>query len=919
MGWSFYRLVRSPTSADNVTGGAGDDLIVGLQAAAGATYSLLDKIAGGDGTDTFELTNSQNAVAVAPASLSGVENLIYRATDGGADIDLANFASVTSFTLDRPVAGVDVEGVALTDTVVISQLSATSDTTLTYGGTLTGAADASAITINGATAGADLELSGDVETITVNVGAATSLADLVLDAGTTTLVVNADANLTVATTLTGTGVTSLTVTGAGNLTITPDLADATATVNASAATGNINVDAGDVAEAAVGTTDFTFTGGAGNDTLDLSSLNVAREVQIDMGAGNDLVILDGAFIATTADAANGGDGDDTLRYTASTTLDADFSTQVSGFETLEVSGAATITMATLSEFAPNNFKSIVADAAADDDGGLVVVSLDGLVTGATVTLDAAAGAATRDGDATENNDGVELNVSLATDGTADSITINVAESYEEIGDDAEDDFETVNLNFTGTANGVIDTVDFGAAKALNITSTTGKDLTLGAVTTATTAVVDATASSDDLTIVFGNAIKSFAGSSETNTITLAAGDLASTSTFAGGAATDDVLNATLTQDQNTGILNVSAFENLRITTEAGNNDAAVIDVRNLSDVATIRITAGDAADTATINRINDGVTLQFGSAMGAITTSTQTGTTQTIQALGNFTMAGVTLDAATTTLNVIASDGDTTGDEAGIDLDGLTGVALTSVVITGIDDADLGTVAATVTSIDGSAMTGALTVTAGGANGTIKGGTDADSLTGGAGRDVITGGDGIDTISGGAGIDTYIFAASGTANDQDNLTIVVADDKLDFTAFSSGAISVEKNGGLGTSINEFASNAADDVDITGKLVLLDDATDDDDGDDAVDTAAEIAALIDGAGDVFSIQAGGKAIVLTGNATLDNTTANDTLLKIFFVHDANGDGDVSDSNEVVAVGTTTVDFDLDTFATTNFLL
>lgn len=853
-------------------------------------------------------------MAVAPASIASIENLIYRATDAGADIDLGNFASVTSLTLDRPVAGVDVSGVATSDTLVISQLSATSDTTLTYGGTLTGTADASAITLNGATAGADLELSGAVETVTLNVGAAASLADLVFDAGTTTLVVNADANLTVATTLTGAGVTSLTANGAGNLTLTPNLAAATVSVNGAAATGNINVKAGNVNEAAVGTTDFTFTGGTGNDTLDLSATDGDDEIQISMGAGNDLVILDEVTVKTTADAIDGGDGDDTLRYTGSTTLDADFSTQVSNIETLEVAATATITMAALDEFAPKNFKSTVADGAAGNSR--VVLSMDGLATGSTITLDAAAAAVTRD---SADDDGVELNVSLTTDGTADSITINFAESYEEISDDAEDDFETVNLNFTGSADGVVEVVDFGSAKALNITSTTGKDLSLSAVTTATTAVVDATGSSDDLTIVFSNAIKSYAGSSETNTITLAAGDLASTSTFTGGAAADDVLNATLTANQNTGILNVSGFENLRVTTDNAGADAAVIDVRNLSDLTALRITAGNAADTATINRINDGTTLQFGSAMGAITTSTQTGTTQTIQAMGNYTMAGITLDAATTTLNVVASDGDTTGDEAGLDLNGLTGVALTSIVITGIDDADLGTVAATVTSIDGSAMTGALTVTAGGANGTILGGTDADSLTGGAGKDVITGGDGIDTISGGAGIDTYVFAASGTANDQDNLTIVVADDKLNFTAFSSGAISVEQNGALGTAINEFASNAAADVDITGKLVLLDDATDDDDGDDAVDTAAEIAALIDGAGDVFSIQAGGKAIVLSGNATLDNTTANDTLLKIFFVHDANGDGDVSDSNEVVAVGTTTVDFDLDTFTTTNFLL
>lgn len=850
--------------------------------------------------------------------MSGVENLIYRATDGGEDIDLANFASVTSFTLDRPVAGVDVAGVALTDTVVISQLSATSDTTLTYGGTLTGAADASAITINGATAGADLELSGDVETITVNVGAATSLADLVLDAGTTTLVVNADANLTVATTLTSTGLTSLTATGAGNLTLTPNLDAATVSVNGAAATGNINVKAGNVAEAAVGTTDFTFTGGVGNDTLDLSATDGDDEIQISMGAGNDLVILDEVTVKTTADAIDGGDGDDTLRYTGSTTLDADFSTQVSNIETLEVAATATITMAALDEFAPKNYKSTVADGAAGNSR--VVLSMDGLATGSTITLDAAAAAVTRDA---ADNDGVELNVSLTTDGLADSITINFAESYEEISDDAEDDFETVNLNFTGSADGVVEVVDFGAAKALNITSTTGKDLSLSAVTTATTAVVDATGSSDDLTIVFSTAIKSFAGSSETNVITLAASDLASTSTFTGGAASDDILIGTFGANQDAGIVNVSKFETVRLNISGANT----IDLRNSADISTITVLAANAGtDDLTVNRLADGMVITTAAAFDVLTTSTQTGTSQSLKFTANVAVDNLVLDAATTSLTVISDDGDATKGEAmgsiGTDI---TGAALTTIIVQGGDDMALAGIPATVTTVDGSASSGIVTATV--TNGTatvIKGGIDADVLTGAAGKDTITGGKGADSLSGEAGIDTYVFADTGANNGTDVFTtaggansIVVADDKLNLSAF--GSITIEQNGGLGTAIVAFQDTAVTDVDITGKLVFLNDATNAN-TDDAVDEASEIAALIDGAGDVFSIQAGGKAIVIAGDTANDaGVAANNELLHIYYVHDANGDGDVADSNEVTKVGVSIVDFDLDTLTVSNFIL
>ena len=145
---------------------------------------------------------------------------------------------------------------------------------------------------------------------------------------------------------------------------------------------------------------------------------------------------------------------------------------------------------------------------------------------------------------------------------------------------------------------------------------------------------------------------------------------------------------------------------------------------------------------------------------------------------------------------------------------------------------------------------------------------------------------------------------------------MVANDKLDCSAF--GTFTVEQNSGLGSAINEFGDTATNDVNITGKIVLLDDVTNAT-SDNAVDSAAEIVALIDGAGDVFSITAGGKAVILAGDSASDAGAANDELLTIYYVHDANGDGDVADTGEVAIVGVSIVDFDLDTLTTANFVI
>ncbi|MDC3324490.1 hypothetical protein OAV52_03175 [Planktomarina temperata] len=113
-------------------------------------------------------------------------------------------------------------------------------------------------------------------------------------------------------------------------------------------------------------------------------------------------------------------------------------------------------------------------------------------------------------------------------------------------------------------------------------------------------------------------------------------------------------------------------------------------------------------------------------------------------------------------------------------------------------------------------------------------------------------------------------------------------------------------------------SATSDVNISGKIVMLLVADNSAHTNISVDGTGDIAALIDGAGEVFSITAGGKAVVVSGDTAVDTGTADDENLYIF-LHDANGDGDVADTNEVTLVGQTVLDFDLDTLTTDNFVI
>ena len=130
--------------------------------------------------------------------------------------------------------------------------------------------------------------------------------------------------------------------------------------------------------------------------------------------------------------------------------------------------------------------------------------------------------------------------------------------------------------------------------------------------------------------------------------------------------------------------------------------------------------------------------------------------------------------------------------------------------------------------------------------------------------------------------------------------IVVANDRLDFTAFNSS---------LSFNATVVEHNATGDIDVTNKIVMV--AT----ADSTVaetNTTTKVAALFQGIGDALHISSGGKAVVIGG----DNSAATAGAI-IAFVDDSVGANvGTIEADDVSYVGTTTLD--IDTLTAGNFV-
>jgi len=212
-------------------------------------------------------------------------------------------------------------------------------------------------------------------------------------------------------------------------------------------------------------TKATYTGGAGKDTVTLTT--VAPTKAISLGAGDDKVTL---AAGTTAMGANGtiagGDGTDTLVMVAADAVTASggaaFASKVTGFERLEVTGATgaqAIDTAALGNYNDVQVSSAVAGHA---------LTLNNLTSGATIRL----------------NDGTNVlttaAIKNADTNTADVLNIVVTDgarggAANNNGTIVATDVETINIT---TVDGTIETPTNLAADPQNLTVTATKATTI---------------------------------------------------------------------------------------------------------------------------------------------------------------------------------------------------------------------------------------------------------------------------------------------------------------------------------------------------------------------------------------------------------------------------------------------------------
>lgn len=526
--------------ADSVSGGAGNDTITFTGA---GTLTITDSISGGDGTDTL-VGNISDLAALTSATAAlrtGFERITVSDALGGGTLTTANVqpgidrvnlattgtgtvtfeagAKTISLSVATGALTVNDTGVAITDTL-----------TITNGAAATDAFAGSAFTINGFET-VTLTTSGSGAATAQTAGAIT----LTPDSGTSTL------NITGTNGITTQAITA-TVIDASGLTGTAALVMGAAAVNVTSITGSLNSDTlvGDTSSSiSGGAGNDTITGGSGNDTLlggdgnDTITTNGGSKDSVDGGAGNDTVVA----TLTAGNVMTGGDGTDVLSLAVAGT--AATASGVSGFETLRSTAAITQDMAVFldnSTFTTLQGAIVAGGTTAFTNVGAGITTLATTVAANTVT-------AARLVDTTTNS----LNVTLLGNATTTAVTAN--------------DEETINLS-TSSAVGAttlttltatdLQTLNIRGSNAITITTLAANSTSTGATLT-----VDASAATGAVSVSAVNStIPAIMTGSTTaaNTLTGTAG----ADTIVGGSV-NDVIVGGAGQDVLTGGLGADTF------------------------------------------------------------------------------------------------------------------------------------------------------------------------------------------------------------------------------------------------------------------------------------------------------------------------------------------------------------------------
>jgi S-layer protein len=491
------------------------------------------------------------------------------------------------------------------------------------------------------------------------------------------------------------------------------------------------------------------------------------------GANSTVKVVGAAVEALTVS------GDKSLNLTGST---------FTNLKTVTISGSAGVTAA--SAFTG----SAVTDVNASGTSGAVSASINAslatyegstgadtiTLTSTTVSKAVALGA----GDDTLNLASGTTSLTAIVDGGAGTDTLGIAAA----------DAATASANnlfmakFTGFEKLSLGQVAAGASNSVDLSNMNGISYVASA-----NAVNAATA----LTVVTTPGTGS---STETAAITFKALTVGQSTTVAGRTvtATGDATGAQVATAMKTGTaagnLTVSGTVTGWTMGTVSSADLTFTSTTANTDVTNIS-TSSSAVGALTITKMANGGTLEL-DAVGAGATVTMTDATGAADSLNVLVKnasginAGTVTVAGVETINLTATDTDTTA--IGTHTISLADAALKTVVITGNAGVTLTTNSAVLTSVDGSAMTAALTAaTNGTVTQTILGGAGADSLTANGTSDVLNGGAGNDTLivhaglvslTGGGGNDTFdvTYVTGLNVNSYATITDAAAGDKIKF-------------------------------------------------------------------------------------------------------------------------------------------
>lgn len=292
------------TGIDNFPGTSGNDLFAGTE----ANFGSLDTINGGAGTDTLllQLTSATNTLA--STQISNIETLqISQGTNASTGTNVGALTAVTTLTNSASTVALVATGLANAAIALGAQNTAQNTTFEFTEAALGGTTDTASVTLSNVTGAAQINInSATGNTVGFETIALTSSGSV---ANSITLTTNDTAGLA---TVTIAGATAITVDLGTNITTTAR------TVNASNATGAVTL-------TSIGAAVHTITGGSGNDSFTFGANFVGAEAA-----------------AATRDTLNGGAGRDTLNVTSAIAVAASAvaQTTVSNIEIIAISDAS---------------------------------------------------------------------------------------------------------------------------------------------------------------------------------------------------------------------------------------------------------------------------------------------------------------------------------------------------------------------------------------------------------------------------------------------------------------------------------------------------------------------------------------------------------------------------------------------------